>query len=167
MNNLEERLSRAVPRLFWGSLLTGLTLPWLLHILVQVFSRSRSSSQAFGDLSMNLFAPGYNYFLIGAWNGSAYVVYAVIVLFAVGRAHVRGPQVALRRLTGAQLALVAMLAVNAWADISIMTSRSSTAAIGYLFVPATTLVAAGLGCVVGRLMGGWIERMRAVGTGSR
>ena len=133
-------LDRAAVAIYWGSLAVGLGLPWGLDVLFHG-----------PGLGRRLFAPGYNVFLIGVLDAAPFAVYAVFALVHLGTADRRAADVGRRRLAGVAAAGLALLAAALWVHLSILTSRSSTAALRYLFLPFELLLVLPVGYAAGRL----------------
>ena len=133
-------LDRVTLGIYWGGLVLGLVLPWLLDLGFHG-----------PGLRQRLFAPGENVFLIGVLNAAPFTVYAVFALLHLGTADRRAAGIAWRRLGGVAGAGLAVLGTSLWLHLAILTSRSSTAAIGYLFLPVGVLMALPLGYAGGRL----------------
>jgi hypothetical protein len=134
------RLDRVALALYWGALAVGPGLPWALDVLFHG-----------PGLGRRLFAPGYNVFLIGVLDAAPFAAYAVFALVHLGTANRRGAEVARRRLAGVAAAGLALLGAALWVHLSILTSRSSTAALGYLVLPLELLPVLPVGYAAGRL----------------
>lgn len=137
---MTRRLDRLAVGIYWGSLALGLVLPWALDLGFHG-----------PGLRRRLFAPGHNVFLIGVLNWVPFAVYGVFALLHLGTADRRGAGIAWRRLGGVAGAGLALVAASLWLHVAILTSRSSTAAIGYLFLPLELLAVIPLGYAAGRL----------------
>lgn len=142
--------------LYWGSLALGFALPWGLHLAVH----GAGPGGPLTTIRRLLFAPGDNLFLIGVLNAIPFAAYGVFALLHLGTADRRPAAVAVRRLGGTVGAGLAALATSAGVQLSIMTSRSSTAAIGYLFLPFEVLISLAVGYVVGWLVATLWTRLR-------
>jgi hypothetical protein len=101
----------------------------------------------------HLFAPGYNEFLLALITALPFLVAAVFILF-----HLAAEQIPPGRWSGVAGALCAGAAVSLWGQIAIRMSRSSTAAIGYIFLPFEVLLVMLIGYIAGRL----IAKLRSV-----
>ena len=95
----------------------------------------------------HLFEPGYNEFLLTLITALPFLLAAVFIRF-----HLGGEQIPRGRWAGVVGALSASAALSLWGLIAIRMSRSSTAAIGYLFLPFYVLFAMPIGYVAGRLI---------------
>ncbi len=137
---MSRRLDRLALGVYWGSLALGLVLPWALDLGFHG-----------PGLRRRLFAPGHNVFLIGVLNWVPFAVYAAFALLHLGPAERHGAPIVRRRLGGVAGAGLALVAASLWLHVAILTSRSSTAAIGYLFLPLELLVAVPVGYAGGRL----------------
>jgi hypothetical protein len=144
--------------LYWSSLALGVALPWALHLAVN----GPGPEGALITIRRLLFAPGENLFLLGVWNAIPFTAYGVFALLHLGTADRRPAAVAVRRLGGAVGAGLAALATSAGVQLSILTSRSSTAAIGYLFLPFEVSISLVGGYVAGRLVATLWTRSRRV-----
>jgi hypothetical protein len=76
----------------------------------------------------------------------------VICLLHLGKAQAHGASLVTRRIGGALVAALFMVAVSLWGNISIFASRSSTAPIGFVFLPFYLLIGGALGYGLGRLV---------------
>jgi hypothetical protein len=149
----DRRLSSVTLVLYWGTIVLGITLPWLLEIGVDVVVRHRPLVQTVRSFPHQLFAPGRNQFLIGTLNAAPFLLFAVFLLLHLGKASVHGRDVSAQRLSGVVVALVAAFALSAYGNLAILTAHGSTAAIGYVFLPQAVAVMMVLGYGVGRGIG--------------
>jgi hypothetical protein len=94
----------------------------------------------------HLFEPGYNEFLLCMINGAPFLVLAVFT-----RIHLASEKPRQRRSGGITGGLVAGSGFLVYGLAGIRSSRSSTAAIGYLFLPFFIAVVIPIGYVAGRL----------------
>lgn len=100
---------------------------------------------AIDELIGHLFEPGYNEFLIALITALPFLAAAVFLLF-----HLSTEQVPLARLSGVAGSLCAGAGLTLWVLIEIRTSRSSTASIGFFFLPFEVLFAMLIGYGAGR-----------------
>lgn len=143
---------------FWLSVLAGFGLPALVDIGVDVLRDHESLAKAVDTWISRLFLPGYNRFLLAVIHAVPFVLLAVAARFVLTSGSKLGRQSFQRRLTAVVTSLAVSIAFSLWVLISIRTSRSSTAAIGYLFLPIELMVwmpfAYLAGWVVGRRLFG-------------
>lgn len=142
--------------LYWGSLVLGFVLPWIMTVTTDVLHRQRSLAQAsakfIDDFHVRLFAPGDGTLFLALLGMAPFMVYAVFTLLHLGKAPRLGTQMAWRRLLGVVCAIIAMTAVSIWGHFTILTARGSTAGIGFIFLPFYTLFAMLPGYGFGRLL---------------
>lgn len=146
--------------LAWGGIGLALLLPWIVHVAVETARGSRELGPVLREFWMLLFTPGYHFYLIGIVNAAPFILFAVFLFLHLGFSPRAGALVARRRVWGVSAAALVGLALSAWLVVSIMTSRSSTAAIGYLFLPFYVGAALAIGYGCGRLLGRFAVRER-------
>lgn len=161
-------LTRLTLTLYWGSIFLGLTLPWVVRIAHEVYARQMPWRDAMQSLNRQLFAPGYNLFTIGLLNALPFVLFAVFVLFHLGRARLCEPAMIPRRIGGALGGATVLLGVSLWAHIGTVVYPDAQGALVYFFLPFYLSILIPLGYAVGRRLGrGWGGRLpdrdRAVG----
>jgi hypothetical protein len=88
-------------------------------------------------------------------HAAPFLAFGVFCLLHLGKVPTGDPSLAGRRLVGVLVGALLMVAMSLWGNISIFASRSSTAAIGFLFVPFYILFTAILGYGLGRLVVRW------------
>ena len=134
--------------LFWGSTLAGLTLPAVSMWL----ARRRSVAQVFSEFWQSFTGAEPGLVILTALHAAPFVAFGVFCLLHLGKAPANDASLASRRLGGALAAALLMVAVSLWGNISIFASRSSTAPIGFVFLPFYLLIAGALGYGLGRLV---------------
>lgn len=134
--------------LFWGSVLAGLLLPALSMGL----AKRRPASEAFGDYWLSFTGAEPGLVFMTALHAAPFVAFGVFCLLHLGKAPTTDGSVAVRRLGGALTAALLMVVVSLWGNTSIFASRSSTASIGFIFLPFYVLMASAVGFGLGRLI---------------
>jgi hypothetical protein len=132
--------------LFWLTVALGFAVSPLVAIGAET-AKGTPLASAIGQWIGHLFEPGYNEFLLALITALPFLAVAVFTLF-----HLTGEQIPRGRWEGVSGALCAGAAVCLWGLIAIRMSRSSTAAIGYLFLPVEVLSAMPIGYIAGRLV---------------
>jgi hypothetical protein len=146
--------------LYWGSILLSLTMPWGLLALFEISAHRRTAGEAYRHLSLHLFAPGYNYFLVGVLSAAPFVVYAVFLLFHLGWNDRLEPAQRARRIAGILGSLILMLGVSFWTHLSALMYPDAQGALVYFFLPYVLLVLIPLGYGVGRLILAFVTMIR-------
>nr|MBI3611600.1 hypothetical protein [Nitrospirota bacterium] len=146
-------LTRLTLILYWGNILLGLTLPWVVRIAHEVYTSHVSAISATQSLRRQLFAPGYNLFLVGAMNAAPFVIFALFVLFHLGRAHLCEPATVTRRIGGVLGGTTVLLGVSLWAHIGTVVYPDAQGALVYFFLPFYLSILIPLGYAVGRWIG--------------
>lgn len=146
--------------LYWGSLLFSLTLPWGLLTLFEISAHRRTAGEAFRYLTLHFFAPGYNYFLVGALSAAPFVVCAVFLLFHLGWNDRLEPAQRSRRMAGILGSLILMTGVTFWTHLSALMYPDAQGALVYFFLPYVLLVVIPLGYGVGRLILAFMTMIR-------
>ncbi len=139
--------------LYWGSILLGLTLPWVVRIAHEVYASHVPWMDAMQSLNRQLFAPGYNLFAIGLLNALPFVLFAVFILFHLGRAHLCEPPMIPRRIGGALGGATVLLGVSLWAHIGTVVYPDAQGALVYFFLPFYLLALLPVGYACGRFFG--------------
>jgi hypothetical protein len=134
-------MKRAVA-LFWLIIATGVCVPAIVAIATDT-AKGDDLPSAAARWFEHLFEPGYNEFLLTLIGAAPFLVLAVFSLFHATSG---------KRVAGVAGALMAAAAVTIWGEIAIRTSRSSTAAIGFLFLPFEAAMVMPAGYLVGRLV---------------
>jgi hypothetical protein len=132
--------------LFWLTVVFGFAVSPVVAVGTSAVKGAPIAS-AIEELIGHLFEPGYNEFLIAFITALPFLAAAVFLLF-----HLSTEQVPRGRLSGVAGTLCAGAGLTLWVLIEIRTSRSSTASIGFLFLPFEVLFAMLIGYVAGRLM---------------
>lgn len=145
------RRSRAVLSLYWGSMALSLTLPWTLLTLFEVSAHRRTLPEALRHVQMYLFAPGYNYFLVGVLSAAPFALCALFLLFHLGWNERLEPGRFSRRLAGVLGSLILMFGVTFWTHLSALMYPDAQGALVYFFLPFILLVLIPLGYGAGRL----------------
>ncbi len=138
--------------LYWGSVVVGVLLPWVMQIGVETWYREKPLAAFFDGLYLRLFGSDSGLLFLSLLSAAPFAVYAVFALFHLGTAPRRGALVMRRRRLALLLAAAAMIAVSVWGHYAILTARGSTASIGFLFLPIYLLIAMPLGYGLGRLI---------------
>jgi hypothetical protein len=138
-------MNRAVI-LFWLTIAFGFGVSPIVAIGVET-AKGTPFVSAVSQLIGHLFEPGYNEFLIALMTALPFVAAGVFLLF-----HLAAEPMPRGRLAGIVGALCAGAALALWGLIAIRISRSSTAGIGYIFLPVEVLFAMPLGYIAGRVI---------------
>ena len=142
--------------LYWGSIATGVLLPLGTDIVAATTRRTQTLGQYLDGFLVRMFAPGEGVLMLTALGGAPFVLFAVLALLHLGTADRHGAELAARRRLALSLAYAAMLAPSLLGHYAILTSRGSTAGLGFLFLPFL-VVAAGVAAYV---LGRGITRLR-------
>ena len=137
--------------LLWGSVLAGLVLP----ALSMWFAKDRPAAAVIAEFAQAFTGAQPGMIIMTAMHAAPFLAFGVFCLLHLGKEPASDASLASRRLVGALVAALLMVAMSLWGNISIFASRSSTAAIGFLFVPFYVLIAAVLGYGLGRLAMRW------------
>ena len=148
-----RKLTWLTVTLYWGCIVFGLTLPGIIMIAHDAVRRHGAWAEAFQDFRLHLFAPGYNFFLIGVLSAFPFVLLAVFILLHLGTAATREPAIVARRLAGVAGALSVAVGVSAWAHIEVVVHPDAQGALAYFFLPIYLLGLIPLGYGCGRLIG--------------
>jgi hypothetical protein len=132
--------------LFWFTIVLGFVVSPVAIIGVTAAKGTPFTSAA-SEWFGNLFRLGFNEFLIALIGGLPFSGAAVFSLF-----HLSAEQAPRGRWAGIAGALGAGIAMSLWIHISILTSRSSTAGIGFLLLPFAILFVMPIGYLAGRLI---------------
>jgi hypothetical protein len=139
--------------LFWGCVVFGLTLHGVVMIAHDAYRRHGAWAEAFQDFRLHLFAPGYNFFLIGVLNALPFVLLAIFILFHLGTAAQQEPVIVSRRLSSVTGALTVAIGLSTWAHLATTLHPDAQGALVYFFLPIYLLGLIPLGYAVGRLVG--------------
>lgn len=132
--------------LFWLTIAFGFAVSPIVDIGVET-AKGTPFVSAVNQLIGHLFEPGYNEFLLALITALPFVAAGVFVLF-----HLAAEPIPRGRLSGVAGALCAGAALSLGGLIAIRMSRSSTASIGYIFVPIEVLFVMPFGYIAGRLI---------------
>lgn len=137
---------------FWVSLLGGLLLPWAIMLAVETWVRDISFARAWRSFTLHLFAPGYNFFLVGALTAVPFVILAVVILLHLGTAPVQQALLAHRRAFGLFSAGLALVLVAGWTHIEVLIHPDAQGALAYFYLPILLLALMPLGYGLGRAL---------------
>lgn len=146
-------LTRLTVTFYWGCIVFGLTLPGVVTVAHDAYRRHGAWAEAIQDFRLHLFAPGYNFFLIGVLNALPFVLLAVFILFHLGTAAKQEPVIISRRLLGVAGAVAVAVGLSAWAHIGTTLYPDAQGALVYFFLPIYLLGLIPLGYAAGRLVG--------------
>lgn len=119
---------------YWGCIVFGLTVPGLTNVAAGAFKHGQPVGRALHEWRIQLFAPGYNLFLIAILNAAPFVLLAVFALFHVGRAR-SGPIALRRRKLGVLLAALGATAASVWTHLITLWYPDAQGALAYVFLP--------------------------------
>ena len=137
---------------FWASLLGGPLLPWACIMAMNTLVRHMPFAQAWRSFILHLFAPGYNFFLIGILTAVPFVILAVVILLHLGTAPTHNPLIPLRRAVGLACAGLGMFIVAGWTHVAVLLHPDAQGALAYFLMPLLLLVILPLGYGVGRVL---------------
>ena len=137
---------------FWVSLLGGLLLPWAIMLTVETWVRDIPFARAWRSFTLHLFAPGYNFFLVGVLTAIPFVILAGVILLHLGTAPVQQSLIAHRRAFGLFSAGLAMVLVAAWTHIEVLIHPDAQGALAYFYLPILLLALLPLGYGLGRAL---------------
>jgi hypothetical protein len=136
-------MKRAV-LIFWLTAAFGFAVSPVVAIGVEIAKGTPIPSAA-GEWVGRLFEPGFNEFLLALITALPFLAAAVFLLF-----HLSANEFPRGRVVGAAGMLCAGAGLVIWGLIAIRMSRSSTASIGYLFLPVEVVFAMLIGYGAGR-----------------
>lgn len=148
-----RRLARLTLALYWGSILFGLTAPWLSNIAVDMAKHHQSVGQAFHQLRLHLFAPGYNLFLVALLNAVPFVLFAVFTLLHLGLLPPGQCRLARRRAAGVLTTLLLGIGLSAWTQVMTLWHPDAQSALAYFFLPFVLSALMPVGYALGRGLG--------------
>lgn len=137
---------------FWASSVGGLLLPWAIMLAVDISFRRIPFARAWRSFTLHLFAPGYNFFLIGALTAAPFVILAVVILVHLGTAPVQNQLIARRRAFALACAGLGMLIAAAWTHLDVLIHPDAQGALAYFYLPLILLALLPVGYGVGRLI---------------
>ena len=132
--------------LFWATIAFGLAVSPLVSIAAEI-AKGTPLASAVSEFVGHLFEPGYNEFLIALFTSLPFVAAAVFLVF-----HLAAEQIPHGRWAGVAGALCTGTTLTLSALIAIRGSQSSTASIGYIFLPFEVLFVMPIGYLGGRLV---------------
>jgi len=132
--------------LFWLTIALGFVVSPIVAIGAET-AKGTPLATALSQWIGHLFEPGYNEFLLALITALPFLVAAVFFLF-----HLHAEEIPRGRWAGVAGALCAGSAMSLWGLVAIRMSRSSTAAIGYIFLPVEVLFVMPAGYIIGRLI---------------
>lgn len=137
---------------FWGSMVGGILLPWTIMLAVEVVVRDIPVARAWRSFTLHLFAPGYNFFLIGLLTAVPFLILAVIILLHLGTARTQDPLVPRRRALGLAGAGLGMLVLASWTHLQVLLHPDAQGALAYLYLPIILSSGIPVGYGLGRLL---------------
>ncbi|MGB3397375.1 MAG: hypothetical protein WBB60_13095 [Nitrospira sp.] len=137
---------------FWGSMVGGLLLPWTIMLAVEVVVRDTPIARAWRSFTLHLFAPGYNFFLIGLLTAIPFLILAVMILLHLGTARTQDPLIPRRRALGLAGAGVGMLVLASWTHLEVLLHPDAQGALAYLYLPVMLSAGIPVGYGLGRLL---------------
>ncbi len=137
---------------FWVSLLGGLLLPWAIMLAVETWVRDVPFARAWRSFTLHLFAPGYNFFLVGVLTAIPFVILAVVILLHLGTAPAQEALIAHRRVFGLFSAGLGMMIVASWTHIEVLIHPDAQGALAYFYLPVLLLAFMPLGYGLGRAL---------------
>lgn len=144
---------RVLTRLgFWGSVGGGLLLPWAIMLAVDVVVHRVPIARAWRSFTLHLFAPGYNFFLIGLLTAVPFVILAVLILLHLGAASLQDPLIPRRRTLGLAGAGLGMLALASWTHLEVLLYPDTQGALAYVYLPIILLASMPVGYGLGRVI---------------
>lgn len=149
----DRKLTWLTVSLYWGCIVFGLVLPGIVTIAHDAFRNQGAWAAAWKDFQLHLFAPGFNFFLVGILNAIPFVLLAVFILFHLGTAATKEPVIVSRRLSGVAGAVAAGVGLSTWAHLATTLHPDAQGALVYFFLPIYLLGLIPLGYAVGRLAG--------------
>jgi hypothetical protein len=156
-----KNLTRLTVALYWGCIAYGLALPGIVMIAHDAYRRHGGFLEAWQDFRLHLFAPGYNFFLIGILNALPFVLLAVFILLHLGTAATKEPVIVSRRLAGVAGALLMAVGLSAWVQIAVVVHPDAQGALAYFFLPIYLMGLIPMGYAVGRLAGNLLFKKTA------
>lgn len=130
-----RRLTTFTLIVYWGCILLGLTLPSLATVGIDMVKHHQSFGQAFHQLRLHLFAPGYNLFLIAAMNALPFILFAVFTLLHLGLAPLEDQRLTARRSAGILVATLGLVGLSAWTHVMTLWHPDAQGALAYFFLP--------------------------------
>jgi hypothetical protein len=156
-----KNLTRLTVALYLDCIAYGLALPGIVMIAHDAYRRHGGFLEAWQDFRLHLFAPGYNFFLIGILNALPFVLLAVFILLHLGTAATKEPVIVSRRLAGVAGALLMAVGLSAWVQIAVVVHPDAQGALAYFFLPIYLMGLIPMGYAVGRLAGNLLFKKTA------
>lgn len=153
-----RRLTTFTLIVYWGCILLGLTLPLLATVGVDMVNHQQSFGQAFHQLRLHLFAPGYNLFLIAVMNTVPFILFAVFALFHLGNVPAENQRLAGRRKAGILMAALGLLGLSASTHVMTLWYPDAQGALAYVFLPFMQVIVLPISYAAGRLLGRFFIR---------
>ena len=135
-----QRFTMLTLVLYWTCILWGLAIPWIATIAVDVAKHDQSLAGAVRQLSLHLFAPGYNLFIIALINAIPFLIFAVFLLFHLGLSPSDNRTLRGRRSAGVFLTVIGLVGFSLWTHLTTLWQADAQAALAYLFLPFLLLV---------------------------
>ena len=126
--------------LYWTCILSGLAIPWIATVAVDMAKHDQSLTGAVRQLRLHLFAPGYNLFIIALINAMPFLIFAVFLLFHLGLSPMDDRTLRGRRSAGVLLTVIGLVGFSLWTHVATMWEADAQAALAYLFLPFLLLV---------------------------
>ena len=137
---------------FWGSMVGGILLPWTIMLAVEVVVRDIPVARAWRAFTLHLFAPGYNFFLIGLLTAVPFLILAVLILLHLGTAQTQDLLIPRRRALGLAGAGLGMLVLASWTHLEVLLHPDAQGALAYLYLPVILSAGIPVGYGLGRLL---------------
>ena len=126
--------------LYWACVLSGLAIPLIATIAVDIAKHDQSFAGAVRQLRLHLFAPGYNLFVIALINAVPFLIFAVFLLFHLGLSPMDDRTLRGRRTAGVLLTMIGLVVFSLWTHVTTLWQADAQAALAYLFLPFLLLV---------------------------
>ena len=136
----------------WISLVGGLLLPWIIMLIVEILVRGVPYPRAWRSFTLHLFAPGYNFFLVGVLTALPFVILALIILFHLGRASTHNVLIAYRRALGLFSAGLSLGLIATWVHVDVLIHPDAQGALAYFYLPILLLTILPFGYGLGRAL---------------
>ena len=136
----------------WVSLFGGLLLPWAIMLTVETLVRGVPFPRAWRSFTLHLFAPGYNFFLVGVLTALPFVILALLILFHLGIASAHHALIAYRRALGLFSAGSSMALIAGWIHVEVLIHPDAQGALAYFYLPVLLLAILPLGYGLGRAL---------------
>ncbi len=143
------------PKTFWGLIVLGLVLPWIIRIGVEIFYHPERTVSALVKFPALLFAKGHNLFLLGVLNVIPVIIFLLLTRWRYRIGQAEDPAAFFPHKIGIIAAGVVVFGVGllinliVWMDVFRPAGGSSTAVIAFVFMPFYTLALMPVGYLVG------------------